>query len=74
LTLLEASLGLQINATTEEVRFVEPHLPAFLDEVIVRNLAVGGSSLDFSVRRQGTGTSVQILNRRGDAKISAIHR
>jgi glycogen debranching enzyme len=74
LSLLEASLGLQINATTEEVRFVEPHLPAFLDEVIVRNLAVGGSSLDFSVRRQGTGTSVQILNRRGDAKISAIHR
>jgi glycogen debranching enzyme len=74
LSLLEASLGLQINATTEEVRFVEPHLPAFLDEVVVRNLAVGRSSLDFLVRRQGSGTSVQILNRRGDAKISAIHR
>jgi glycogen debranching enzyme len=74
LSLLEASLGLQINATTEEVRFVEPHLPAFLDEVVVRNLAVGRSSLDFSVRRQGSGTSVQILHRRGDARISAIHR
>jgi glycogen debranching enzyme len=74
LSLLEASLGLQINATTEEVRLVEPHLPAFLDEVVVRNLAVGRSSLDFWVRRQGSGTSVQILHRRGDARISAIHR
>jgi hypothetical protein len=74
LSLLEASLGLQINATAEEVRFVEPHLPAFLDEVVVRNLAVGRSSLDFLVRRQGSGTSVQILHRRGDARISAIHR
>jgi glycogen debranching enzyme len=74
LTLLEASLGLQINAATEEVRFVEPHLPAFLGEVTVRHLAVGRSSLDFSVRREGSSTSVQILHRSGDAKISAIHR
>jgi len=74
LSLLEASLGLQISATTEEVRLVEPHLPAFLDHVVVRHLAVGRSSLDFSVRRQGSGTSVEILDRRGDAKISAIHR
>jgi glycogen debranching enzyme len=74
LSLLEASLGLQIDAKAEEVRFVEPHLPAFLGEVIVRNLAVGRSSLDFSVRREGSSTSVQILRRRGDAKISAIHR
>jgi glycogen debranching enzyme len=73
LTLLEASLGLQINATTEDVRFVEPHLPAFLEEVVVRNLSVGHSSLDFLVRRQGGSTSVQILQRRGGAKISAIH-
>jgi len=74
LTFIEASLGLQINAASEDVRLVEPHLPAFLDEVIVRNLAVGRSSLDFSVRRQDSGTSVEILHRRGDAKISVIHR
>jgi glycogen debranching enzyme len=74
LSLLEASLGLQIDAKAEEVRFVEPRLPAFLDEVVVRNLAVGRSSLDFSVRRQGSSTSVQILRRRGDAKIAAIYR
>jgi hypothetical protein len=74
LTLLEASLGLQIDAKAEEVRFVEPHLPAFLEEVVVRNLAVGRSSLDFSIRRQGSSTSVQILHRHGDAKISAIYR
>ena len=74
LTLLEASLGLRIDAKAEEVRFVEPHLPAFLDEVVVRNLTVGRSSLDFSVRRQASGTSVQILQQRGDAKISTIHR
>jgi glycogen debranching enzyme len=74
-TLLEASLGLQISAATEEIRLVEPHLPAFLDEVVVRNLVVGHSSLDFSVRRQGkSGTSVEILRRRGDARISTIHR
>jgi glycogen debranching enzyme len=74
LTFLEASFGLQIHAASEDVRFMEPHLPAFLDEVIVRNLAVGRSSLDFAVRRQGTGTSVEILKRVGDVKISVVHR
>jgi glycogen debranching enzyme len=74
LTFLEASFGLQINAAAEDVRLVEPHLPAFLDEVVVRNLGVGRSSLDFAVRRQGSGTAVEILQRRGDVKVSVIHR
>ena len=33
------------------VRFVDPRLPSFVDEVTVRNLVVGDASADIRVRR-----------------------
>ena len=50
-TLLEASLGLEFDPFNNEIRLRNPRLPAFLDEVMLRNLRLGHSSVDLRVRR-----------------------
>src|SRR5207248_1164999 len=51
LTLLEASLGLEFDPRNSEIRLRNPRLPAFLDEVLLRNLQLGSASLDLQIRR-----------------------
>jgi len=65
--LLQASLGLSIDATESEVYFRSPHLPGPLKEVHIKNLAVGNSSLDLVVDRSFQGIGVE--RRAGDANI-----
>src|SRR5207247_11432606 len=50
-TLLEASLGLEFDPQKGEIRLRNPRLPAFLDEVLLRNLQLGEASLDLQLRR-----------------------
>ena len=45
-TLLEASLGLEFDPANSEIRLRNPRLPEFLDEVLLRNLQLGESSVD----------------------------
>ena len=42
-----------------EIRLRNPRLPPFLDEVILRNLQVGGSRVDLKVRRHGDEVSLE---------------
>ena len=59
-TLLEASLGLEFDPATHEIRLRNPRLPPFLDEVTLRNLQLGGSSVDLRVRRHGDDVSLDM--------------
>ena len=49
-TLLEASLGLEFDPVNNEIRLRNPPLPAFLDDVMLRNLQLGESSVDVRLR------------------------
>jgi glycogen debranching enzyme len=51
-TLLAASLGLEFDPLNGEIRLRSPRLPAFLDEVILRNLQLGQSTVDVRVWRR----------------------
>ena len=42
-TLLEAALGLEFDPFKGEIRLRNPHLPAFLDEVLLRDLRLSSS-------------------------------
>lgn len=66
--LLQASLGLRIDAAGAAVHFHKPRLPEFLDEVVLRSLAIGESRLDLLLRRYGTDVSVNVLSRQGPAQ------
>jgi glycogen debranching enzyme len=71
-TLLEASLGLEFDYGNREVRLRNPSLPAFLDEVVVRNLRLGESTVDLRVRRHERDVAVDIPRREGDIQVSVV--
>jgi glycogen debranching enzyme len=65
--MLQACLGLSIDGAAAQVRFGAPTLPAFLDEIRIKNLAVGNARLDLVVDRSFRGIGVE--RREGDADI-----
>jgi glycogen debranching enzyme len=71
-TLLEAALGLEFDARRGEIRLRNPHLPAFLNEVILRELQLGPSSVDLRVRRHGDDVSLEVLRTRGQIQVSLV--
>jgi glycogen debranching enzyme len=71
-TLLEAALGLEFDAERGEIRLRNPRLPAFLNEVILRELKLGPASVDLRVRRHGDDVSLEVLRGRGQIQVSIV--
>jgi len=73
LSLIQACLGLEFDPAAKEIRLVRPVLPGFLDEIILRNLAVSGDTVDFLVRRAGSEVATHVLRRTGNVKVTITH-
>ncbi len=71
-TLLEASLGIEFDVARNEVRLRNPYLPAFLNEVVLRDLRLGPSSVDLRIRRHGDDVSLEVLRTRGQIQVSIV--
>ena len=71
--LLQASLGLSFNPARNEIRLINPRLPSFLDEVILRQLRLGNSSLDLAIGRHDGEVSLRVLRREGQLRVAAVH-
>ncbi|HZS64119.1 MAG TPA: amylo-alpha-1,6-glucosidase [Xanthobacteraceae bacterium] len=71
--LLAASLGLEFDPQAGEIRMRNPHLPVFLDEVVLRKLRLGEASLDVKVRRHRGDVSVEVLESRGTIQLAILH-
>ena len=72
LLLLQCSLGLEFDPDRNEILLRKPQLPPFLDEVTLRNLRLGQSTVDLNVRRQGDNVSLQVMRNEGQIKVAAI--
>jgi glycogen debranching enzyme len=71
-TLLEASLGLEFDPFKGEIRLRNPRLPAFLDEVTLRDLRLSSSSVDLRVRRHGDTVSLDTPRISGNIRVSIV--
>ena len=71
--LLEASLGLQFDPFGNEIRFCNPALPAFLDEVTLRNLQLGASRADLRIRRHKDTVSLDTMRVSGGVRVSVVY-
>jgi glycogen debranching enzyme len=71
-TLLEASLGLEFDPLANEIRLCNPRLPAFLDEVVLRNLQLGSSRVDLRVSRHNGNVSLDTLRVEGGIQVSVV--
>jgi glycogen debranching enzyme len=70
--LLQACLGLEINATEGQVYFTRPHLPASLGELRIHNLEVAGATVDLLLVRHQHNVSVNVLRREGEVEILVV--
>jgi len=70
--LVQACLGLEVDAAGESVRLRQPCLPAFLDWLVVRRLRVGHSRLDLVLRRHDSSVAVNLLAREGPADVEVM--
>jgi len=70
--LLQACIGLEVDARGRTLRFNHGRLPVFLDHLRIENLAVGDASVDLLLGRQPQGMSVDVITRRGDVEVVTI--
>jgi glycogen debranching enzyme len=63
LALLGACLGLELPARDNEIRLIDPVLPDFIGDVVIRNLQIGSSRFDLRVHRHGHDVTVNVLER-----------
>jgi glycogen debranching enzyme len=72
LSLLQSCLGLDFDPNALQISFLEPELPSFLDEVLLRHLSIGNGSADVAIRRSGRQVVVDVVERRGDVRVLTI--
>ncbi len=68
--LLQACLGLTIRASETRIYFFHPRLPESLQQVRIRDLKVGHSSIDLDVVRYGE--TVSVVRQAGDLDIVMV--
>ena len=67
--ILGACLGLEIAHQDDEIRFRDPAMPDFLDEIVLRSVWLGSSRVDMRLHRYGRDVTANVLSRQGSSKI-----
>jgi glycogen debranching enzyme len=70
--LLQACLGIEIDAESATLVMHRPRLPPFLDWVNLRGLRVAEAVLDVGLRREGDTVAVTLLEREGEAEVQVV--
>jgi glycogen debranching enzyme len=71
-SLMQSMLGLEFNHEARQIRLVNPSIPKFAGDIIIRNLSLGGASADIAVRLDGQATSLHVMRTSGDLQVSLI--
>jgi glycogen debranching enzyme len=67
--LLQACLGLTIQAHKANIQFLAPLLPDFLQEVMITNLRIGDTSVDLTLQRHAHDVGIDLVRREGTIDI-----
>jgi glycogen debranching enzyme len=70
--LLAACLGLRLDHASAEISFTDPHLPEFLDELVIRGLRLGSATADLRLQRSGADVTVSVIKRHGAVRIVQV--
>jgi glycogen debranching enzyme len=70
--LLKAVLGLEVDAVERRLTFRHTVLPAFLDQVEIFGLRVGGSLVDLRLHRYAEDVGVTVTRKTGKVEIVAV--
>lgn len=70
--LLQACLGLRVDATASRVSFSQPTLPEDVERMRITNLAVGTAEVDLLIERHPHDVGITVLRRQGDVEITVV--
>ena len=70
--LLQACLGLTVDAVARRISFAHAVLPEEIEWLRILNLEAGGAAVDLLLARQGTEVGVTVLRRNGDVEVVAV--
>ena len=70
--LLQACLGLSLNAEKKQLCFRYPVLPDAIDEMHIRNLQLGRGSVDLSFKRYALDVGITVVRREGEVEIVVV--
>jgi glycogen debranching enzyme len=70
--MLQACLGMQIDAPNSVIRFVHPMLPESVSSVRIAGIRVGSAEVSLEITRNEKTVSIAILDRHGEIDIVSI--
>jgi glycogen debranching enzyme len=70
--LLQASLGLDIDATRRCITFRQAALPETIERLRLTNLVVGDARVDLALERHANDVAVSVVNRVGDVELVGV--
>lgn len=71
--LLQACLGLDVDALHMQVTVGPGQLPPGIDRVRIANLAVGNGSVDLEITNQGSTLGADVIDRRGNLPVVVVN-
>jgi len=69
LMMLQAVLGLVVNAWENRVTFYRTALPPWLERIDIHGLRVGDGRVDLSIARGHWGAAVEVIDKQGDVEV-----
>jgi glycogen debranching enzyme len=70
--MIQASLGLEFDPAVKEIRFRNPTLPGFVDQIVLRQVGFEGAKVDVALRRIAGHVSLRVLRNVGQARVTMI--
>ena len=68
--LLQAVLGLEFDSSARSIRFRNPRLPKFAEEITLRNLGFDHARVDVTLRQIGEHVALRVLDNKGAVQVS----
>ena len=70
--MLQSMLGLHFNPATRSISLINPCVPEFVGDIVIRNLGLGSDTADFRVRQDRGALSLEVLRASPTMQISLI--
>lgn len=68
--LLQACLGLEFDPGARTIRFRNPRMPSFTDEITLRNIGFADAKVDVMLRRMDDHVALRVLRNTGEIQVS----
>lgn len=59
-SLLQSCLGLELDPFANEIRLRNPHLPPFIERIVIRNLQLGAASTDLIIQQSNGKVNIEL--------------